>query len=121
MSIHNTLCTKLTSNFRPLTLLLLCIAAWIGTIAPAQAQTDTTRALRTDSSLLGTRPDTSVIEQDIRAGSYTVSASDLDADIAGQNVSGILRSSRDVFNATAGYNFGAARFRVRGLGVNSAP
>lgn len=121
MSIHNTLCTKLTRNFRPLTLLLLCIAAWIGTIAPAQAQTDTTRALRTDSSLLGTRPDTSVIEQDIRAGSYTVSASDLDADIAGQNVSGILRSSRDVFNATAGYNFGAARFRVRGLGGEFSP
>src|SRR5690606_15429745 len=31
------------------------------------------------------------------------------------------RASRDVFDATAGYNFGAARFRVRGLGGEYSP
>ena len=79
-------------------------------------QTDTTGGTPRDSSLLNTVPDTSITDQDIRAGAFTVGASDLDAEIAGQDISGILRSSRDVFNATAGYNFGAARFRVRGLG-----
>jgi len=82
----------------------------------AFAQQDTSRSAIRDSSLLRTLPDTTTTQQDIRAGSYSVEASDLDADIAGQDVSGILRSSRDVFNATAGFNFGAARFRVRGLG-----
>lgn len=87
----------------------------------AQAQVDTSGTLRNDSSLFIVTPDTSAREQDIRAGSFTVGASDLDAEIAGQDVSGILRSSRDVFNATAGYNFGAARFRVRGLGGEYSP
>lgn len=32
----------------------------------------------------------------------------------GGNVSGLLQSSRDVFAATAGFNFFAARFRIRG-------
>ncbi len=31
-----------------------------------------------------------------------------------QNVSGLLQSSRDVFAATAGFNFSAARFKIRG-------
>ena len=86
-----------------------------GPAAQLHAQTDTSGTIRKDSSLLTTQPDTSVVEQDIRAGSFTVSATDLDAEITGQDVSGILRSSRDVFNATAGYNFGSARFRIRGL------
>src|SRR5690606_42001046 len=77
----------------------------------SQAQVDTSGTLRNDSSLFIVTPDTSAREQDIRAGSFTVGASDLDAEIAGQDVSGILRSSRDVFNATPGNNFGAARFR----------
>lgn len=102
---------------RPITLLtfLLAIPALI------HAQTDTTGTARQDSSLLIVVPDTSTVDQDIRAGSFTVGASDLDAEIAGQDVSSILRSSRDVFNATAGYNFGAARFRVRGLGGEYTP
>lgn len=31
------------------------------------------------------------------------------------NISGLLQSSRDVFAATAGFNFSAARFKIRGL------
>jgi hypothetical protein len=37
-----------------------------------------------------------------------------DLDNSGGNVSGLLQSSRDVFAATAGFNFFAARFRIRG-------
>ncbi|MFZ1615863.1 MAG: hypothetical protein WAT41_00760 [Flavobacteriales bacterium] len=74
-----------------------------------------------DSSLLITRPDTSALHQDLQAAGFTVSSSDLDAEIAGQDVSGILRSSRDVFNSTAGFTFGAARFRIRGLGGENSP
>lgn len=85
----------------PLAFALLLFAA-----LPALAQTDTTATLATDSTTL---------EQDVRAGAVTVGASDLDAEISGQEVSGILRSSRDVFANTAGFNFGAARFRIRGL------
>jgi hypothetical protein len=99
---------------RLLTLILLAAPCTM----QLHAQTDTTGQ---GNNHLTTRPDTSVVEQDIRAGSYTVSASDLDEEIAGQDVSGILRSSRDIFNATAGYNFGAARFRVRGLDGEYSP
>ena len=101
---------------KTLTVLMLVVSSFA-----AQAQTDTSLISPKDSSLLVTKPDTSAIEQDIRAGGFTVSATDLDAEIAGQDVSGILRSSRDVFNSTAGYNFGAARFRVRGLGGEYNP
>ena len=83
--------------------------------SPVLAQNDSLGILPKDSSLLTTRPDTSTLEQDLRAGSFSVSATDLDAEISGQDVSGILHSSRDVFGSTAGYTFGAARFRIRGL------
>jgi len=36
----------------------------------------------------------------------------------GQAVSGLLQSSRDVFTNTAAFNFGAARFRIRGYNSN---
>lgn len=43
------------------------------------------------------------------------SGSDLmDTENQTQNVSGLLQSSRDVYARTAGYNFSAARFRLRG-------
>ncbi|HEX2616823.1 MAG TPA: hypothetical protein VHL57_04725, partial [Flavobacteriales bacterium] len=79
----------------------------------AQAQVDSL-STSTDSTFV-VRPDTSTTEQDIRAAGYTISAGDLDAELGGQDVSGILQSSRDVFNATAGFTFGAARFRIRGF------
>lgn len=89
-----------------LALLALCASV------PLSAQTDTSRAARMDSTQL---------EQDFRAGDFSIAASDLEADIAGQEISGILHSSRDVFSNTAGYDFGAARFRVRGLGGEFRP
>lgn len=44
----------------------------------------------------------------------TISADDLDAEVEAQDISGLLQSSRDIFTSTAGYNFGSARFRIRG-------
>ena len=38
----------------------------------------------------------------------------LDEEVENQNISGLLQSSRDVFLNIAGFNFSAARFRVRG-------
>lgn len=44
---------------------------------------------------------------------------DLDnSSFSGQAVSGLLQSSRDVFTNTAAFNFGAARFKVRGYKSN---
>jgi len=47
--------------------------------------------------------------------SFILSESDLDSELGGQDISGLLRASRDVFSSTAGFNFGTARFRIRGL------
>jgi hypothetical protein len=72
----------------------------------ALAQTDTTLTVPIDTT-----------EQNLdqRAAAYTISASELDAELSSQDVSGVLQSSRDVFNSTAGFTFGAARFRIRGF------
>jgi hypothetical protein len=66
-------------------------------------------------STLHTVPDTSVAGNEARLPVYTITSDDLDAELGGQDVSGILQSSRDVFTSTAGFNFGSARFRIRGL------
>jgi len=85
------------------------------------AQADSTGATPADSSLLIAHPDTAQAEQSLISGGFNISASDLDDDIASQNVSSILRSSRDVFNSTALYTFGVARFRIRGFGGGYSP
>lgn len=51
---------------------------------------------------------------------FSTTAGDLDADLGSQDVSGLLQSSRDVFTSVAGFNFGNARFRIRGLGSENA-
>lgn len=45
---------------------------------------------------------------------YTLTTDDLDGELGNQDISGILQSSRDPFTAVAGFNFGQARFRIRG-------
>lgn len=93
---------RLSRTSRALRYLLLLLPA-----APAAvAQSDTT---------LNVRPDTTAADADRRAAAYTISGSELDNEIADQNVSGVLQSSRDIFNSTAGFTFGAARFRIRGF------
>lgn len=44
----------------------------------------------------------------------TATIETLDDQVANQDVSGLLQSSKDVFTSIAGFNFGAARFRIRG-------
>ena len=46
---------------------------------------------------------------------FGLSADDLESDAQNQDVSSLLQSSRDVFTSIAGYNFSAARYRMRGL------
>ncbi len=76
---------------------------FVGTVV---AQTDTS---------LTVAPDTAQASADQRSAAFTVSASELDAELNSQDVSGVLQSSRDIFNSTAGFTFGAARFRIRGF------
>jgi hypothetical protein len=79
-------------NFTLLAVLSLsCAIGW--------GQTDTTRIGSIEDSLNDNTP---------------VFISNLDDDNTGGNISGLLQSSRDVFAATAGFNFFAARFRIRG-------
>jgi hypothetical protein len=48
------------------------------------------------------------------APAFVTSLEDIDNSSSGQSTSGLLQSSRDVFASTAAYNFGVARFRIRG-------
>lgn len=45
---------------------------------------------------------------------FSIAASDLNDDLGSQDISGILQASQDIFTNTAGFNFGLARFRIRG-------
>lgn len=83
-------------------------------IAPtAVAQVDTVSTTEpADTSQLGAK---------YRLPVYTITADDLDNELGAQDISGILQSSRDVFTATAGFNFGQARFRIRGYEGGAVP
>lgn len=74
-------------------------------IMEVHGQTDTTLAVQAPDTSANAQPQVPV---------FTITADDLDAELGGQDISGILQSSRDVFAATAGFNFGSARFRIRG-------
>lgn len=84
---------------------LLSTALVGAVITGAQAQSDTT--------LTPVIPDTSAVNRP-QLPVFTITADDLDAELGSQDISGILQSSRDVFTAVAGFNFGSARFRIRG-------
>lgn len=77
------------------------------------AQRDTTQVTLT--------PDTVDYFSQPMTPDFAISAEDLEAEMESQDISGILQSSRDVFTATAGFNFGAARFRIRGYDSNHMP
>lgn len=68
---------------------------------------------QSDTTLVPTKPDTTAQNQP-QLPVFTITADDLDSELGSQDISGILQSSRDVFTATAGFNFGSARFRIRG-------
>ena len=44
----------------------------------------------------------------------TLSADDIEGDAGSHDISSLLQGSRDIYVNTAGFNFGAARYRVRG-------
>lgn len=72
------------------------------------AQTDTTKVV-TNSK------DTTDAEIDRVVPTFTTTLDALeDENAENQDVSGLLQSSRDIFNSTAGFNFGVARYRIRG-------
>ena len=82
------------------------------------AQTDST-AVPTDTIV---NPlDTTAAGQQPRVPVFTITADDLDAELGNQDISGILQSARDIFTSTAGFNFGSARFRVRGFDSEQMP
>ena len=86
---------------RPLVLGLLLAAA-----PAAKAQIDTL--------LNAPAADTTDAANTPRLPVYTLTTDDLDGELGNQDISGILQSSRDPFTAVAGFNFGQARFRIRG-------
>ncbi|MDX9751646.1 MAG: TonB-dependent receptor [Flavobacteriales bacterium] len=94
----------------PRTLAGLCLLV---ALPAAHAQTDSTR-VRQD-------PDTTAAAVQPRTPVFTITADDLDAELGNQDISGILQSSRDIFTSTAGFNFGSARFRVRGFDSEQMP
>ncbi|MBW6483856.1 MAG: TonB-dependent receptor [Vicingaceae bacterium] len=84
-------------NFKKLGASFVVVFAGIS----AQAQTDSVKT------------DTIIAERIVPTFSTTLDALE-DENAENQDVSGLLQSSRDVFNSTAGFNFSAARYRIRG-------
>lgn len=62
------------------------------------------------------RPDSGLVQ---RIPLFSVSGDDADSDKGGQDVSGLLQSSRDLFASTAGFHFGTSRFRIRGYSTEN--
>jgi hypothetical protein len=72
-------------------------------------------ALAQIDTLLNAPPvDTTDVNAAPRTPVFTLTSDDLDSELGNQDISGILQSSRDPFTAVAGFNFGQARFRIRG-------
>jgi hypothetical protein len=71
-----------------------------------------------DTSNVVPTKDTAVFEN-ILVPDFTANADALENEMESQDVSGLLQSSRDVFNGTAGFNFIAARYRIRGYNADN--
>ncbi|MBK8498838.1 MAG: TonB-dependent receptor plug domain-containing protein [Flavobacteriales bacterium] len=71
-------------------------------------------AAQSDTLLNAAQPDTSENKNRPQLPVFTLTTDDLDGELGNQDISGILQSSRDVFTSVAGFNFGQARFRIRG-------
>ncbi len=69
-------------------------------------------SIQVDMGTIRLYPLSKIDEEDISALNET----ELSEDDESQRVSSLLTSSWDIFSRTAAYNFGVARFRVRGLG-----
>ncbi len=87
-------------------ILLVLFPAMIFVILPAASQTN-------DNN---NQQDTVItdIEQETGIPFATISPDELEADSESYDISSLLQGSRDVYVSTAGFNFGNARFRLRG-------
>ncbi len=65
-----------------------------------------------------TVPDTTNSNTDVLP-TFTLDEIESESDEISQDISGLLQSSRDIFVSTAGYTFGAARYRIRGYDNNN--
>ncbi len=83
------------------------ILVTIFSITTLRAQTDSTTTGDSDK-------DTSRTQSSFNIPIFSTSGGDLDTDLEQQDVSSLLMSSRDVFTQFASFQFGAARFRMRG-------
>lgn len=68
---------------------------------------------QTDSTKTGT-PKDSTADNSFNIPIFSTSGGDLEGDLEQQDVSSLLMSSRDVFTQFASFQFGAARYRMRG-------
>ena len=64
--------------------------------------------------------DTTLTKQEVQeVPVISISAAELENDEDMQDISSLLSSSNDIFVSTAGYTFGRARFRIRGLNTEN--
>src|ERR1044071_4320069 len=68
---------------------------------------------QTDSTKIDTQKD-STADNTFNLPLFSTSGGDLEGDLEQQDVSALLMSSRDVFTQFASFQFGAARYRMRG-------
>lgn len=85
-----------------------CLIAIFGIQHWSWAQTETT-----PPDTLKTTTQDSLRDLNLKLPVLNISDED-DQDGGGQDVAGLLQASRDIYTATAGFSFGAARFRIRG-------
>lgn len=58
--------------------------------------------------------DTTVVEHTQGFDLPSISFDDIEGDAESHDISSLLQGSRDIYVSTAGYNFGSARYRIRG-------
>jgi hypothetical protein len=83
----------------------------------AQSQAITTQHTSVDSILVKGKSPDSTLQFNIPI--FSTSGGDLDADLEQQDISSLLLSSRDVFNQFGAFQFGAARYRIRGYSAKN--
>jgi hypothetical protein len=69
---------------------------------------------QTDSTNTNGSKDTTILDSRFNIPIFSTSGGDLEGDMDQQDVSALLMSSRDVFTQFASFQFGAARYRMRG-------
>ncbi len=89
-------------------IIFLLFVGWVWSI-PATCQSNTTEPQANQPDTLsreaGLEPDIPLI---------TLSVEEIEGDAEAYDISSLLQGSRDIYVSTAGYNFGAARYRIRG-------